>query len=365
MADRYAIDSHKLMYHPERVARWVGSRDDWDRASEVYPIYVEVSPAGACNHRCTFCAVDYIGYMTRFIDADVFRQRFAEMGEVGVRSVMFAGEGEPLLHPRIVDLTRFAVDAGIDVAFTTNATAMTPRFIEGALGITSWIKTSLNGGTPSTYARVHRTGEKDFHRVVRNLQRAVRHRDHNRLRCTLGAQTLLIPETAGELRDLARLCRDEIGLDYLVIKPYSQHLLSETRVYEDIDYSQYVDLSGELEEMSTDDFDVVFRINTLKKTLDSDRGYERCHATPFFWAYVMATGDVYGCSAYLGDPRFCYGNLHDATFRDVWRSSARCASFHLVRDGLDIDECRKNCRMDEVNRYLDRVVDPVQHVSFI
>jgi len=60
-------------------------------------------------------------------------------------------------------------------------------------------------------------------------------------------------------------------------------------------------LAEEAERLSRPGFDVVFRAKTMDKTLLDDRGYERCHATPFFWAYIMASGDVYGCSAYLED----------------------------------------------------------------
>ncbi|MBI4586581.1 MAG: radical SAM protein [Planctomycetes bacterium] len=365
MADRFAIDSHKLMYHPQRVAQWVEAGDDWEKAKAVYPIYVELSPAGACNHRCTFCAVDYIGYKIRTLDADVLRDRLAEMGSLGVKSVMYAGEGEPLLHPRIIDLTRYAREAGIDVAFTTNAVALTEKFIDGALAHTSWIKASVNGGTPETYAQVHQTSAKDFERVIRNLSRAVEHRGRNRLSCTLGAQTLLLPETADDVIPLIRICRDQIGLDYLVVKPYSQHHYSLTRQYDGIDYSRYLQLYEEMRSWNTPSFHVVFRLNTMTKTLRVDRGYETCHATPFFWAYVMANGDVYGCSAYLEDQRFCYGNLNDSTFQEIWEGEKRRQSFHHVREELDINECRKNCRMDEVNRYLSRIAKPVAHVNFI
>ncbi|MBI5921865.1 MAG: radical SAM protein [Betaproteobacteria bacterium] len=365
--DRYAIDSHKLIYHPTRVAAWLEAGGDWERARSVYPLYMEISPVGACNHRCTFCSVDYLGYEPKRIDADILVERLAEMGQLGVKSIMYAGEGEPLLHTRIIDIVHATKNAGIDVAFTSNAVAMNDRFIAEALPLTSWFKVSLNAGTAGTYAKIHRTDEKDFHRVVGNLKQAVVERSRTEFSCTLGAQILLLPENAGEIEMLARLCRDEIGLDYLVVKPYSQHLSSHTQLYKNIDYSVYLGLKDELDALSSDHFQVIFRDNTMRKHVsgNADR-YSRCHATPFFWAYVMSSGAVYGCSAYLLDQRFAYGNLHEKTFRAIWEGDRRRENLKFIREHLDISDCRINCRMDEVNRYLDGVVsNKIPHVNFI
>ncbi|WP_107328663.1 radical SAM protein [Metapseudomonas otitidis] len=364
--DRFRIDSHKLIYHPQRVAQMLDAGDDWEKAKKVYPIYVEVSPVGACNHRCTFCAVDYIGYQARMLDAPQFAERLAEMGQLGVRSIMYAGEGEPLLHKKINEIVEATRAAGIDVSFTTNATVMNEAFIKRSLPLTSWIKVSLNAGTAETYAKVHGTKPRDFDRVVENLKNAVAAKRRHGLACTLGAQAVLLPENAHEMVTLATLCR-EIGLDYLVVKPYSQHLFSDTHLYEGINYTNYLPLARDLRGLSTDDFQVVFRENTMKKYMESEESrYTHCNATPFFWAYVMADGSVYGCSAYLLDKRFMYGNLNERSFQSVWEGPEREENFRYVRHQLNIKDCRKNCRMDEINRYLFSLREGnIEHMNFI
>jgi radical SAM protein with 4Fe4S-binding SPASM domain len=367
MSDRYAIDSHKLIYHPQRVARFLDAGDDWEKARSVYPLYVEIAPVGACNHRCTFCAVDYIGYKPTRLPVEVVERTLADMGRLGVKSVMFAGEGEPMLHKDIDRMVVAAAEAGIDTAMTTNASVLSDAFVERALPRMSWIKASVSAGTAATYARIHRTKERDFGIVVGNLKRMVAARDRGGFACALGAQILLLPENASEIEILARLCRDEIGLDYLVVKPYSQHTFSLTREYQAVDYQGYGDLRARLKTLNTERFSVVYRENTMKKhdAGDADR-YQKCYATPFFWAYVMATGAVYGCSAYLLDPRFEYGNINEAAFKDIWEGERRHENFNFVRRELDIRECRLNCRMDEVNRHLDRLVrQNVPHINFI
>lgn len=367
MSDPYFIDSHKLTYHPKRVSQLLDVGNDWEKAKDVYPIYIEISPVGACNHRCVFCAVDYIGYKTRSLDVKMLGRRLPEMGELGVKSVMYAGEGEPMIHKDIEEIVQITKDSGIDVSFTTNGTIMKDAFVEQSLQHISWIKVSMNAGTASTYSKIHQTGEQDFNKVIQNVQKATRFKRDHGLSLSVGVQSLLLPENKDEMERLTKLCRDEMGVDYLVIKPYSQHKFSETHLYENVDYSRSYELGEKLKQWNTKDFNVVFRSHTMKKHLESEESrYSKCNATPFVWAYIMADGSLYGCSAYLLDKRFEYGNLNELSFQKIWQGPHRKANFHYILNELDISECRKNCRMDEINRYLYRLKEePVKHVNFI
>lgn len=354
--DEFRIDGHKLIFHPREVAKWLAGE-------EIYPIYLEISPSGACNHRCTFCALDYMEYKPRFLDAPVLKERLAEMGRLGVKSVMYGGEGEPFLHREIGDIIVHTKNSGIDVGITTNGVLLSKALAEKIIGSVAWIKVSLNAGTPETYAKVHRTKSDDFHRVINNLSEAVRIGGETGSHCTIGAQMILLPENAGEVETLAETAKG-IGLKYVVVKPYSQHLKSHTRAYRDFDYTSFYHLKNRLSRFNDESFSVVFREKTMKKIKRRQRGYERCLALPF-WSYIDSAGNVWGCSAYLGDEEFRYGSIYENTFQDIWLGERRKQCMKMVCSDLDPEGCRMNCRMDEINLYLWELTHPSAHANFI
>ena len=356
IGDKYRIDSHKLMYHVPRV-------NDWLNGKTIYPVYMEVSPSGACNHRCTFCALDFMEYQKRYLNASVFKDRLSEMGKLGVKSIMYAGEGEPFLHKHMADIVRHTKTSGIDVAITTNGVLFRKTLVEEILSDVEWIKVSINAGTGDTYAKIHGTKPSDFDKVIDNMSSAVKIKQDKGYKCTLGMQMLLLPENQHEVLLLTALAK-RIGMDYLVIKPYSQHLMSKTEKYKNIKYDNYFHLSEELSKFNSEDFNVVFRINTMNKWNNGDRNYNRCLALPF-WSYIDAGGDVWGCSAYIGDERFKYGNIYENSFQDIWEGGKRGESVEWVENELNPDQCRVNCRMDEINRYLWEMKHPPAHVNFI
>ena len=97
---------------------------------------------------------------------------------------------------------------------------------------------------------MHRTKESDFEKVVSNLKVLVTEKRSRSLHCTIGIQILLLPENSHEIEKLIHIARDEIGVDYLVVKPYSQHKYSETRIYEGMDYTSFANLGKRLEALT-------------------------------------------------------------------------------------------------------------------
>lgn len=355
MEDPYLIDSHKMMYHSERIAQW--QRDPL----HTYPLYIEISPVGHCNHRCTFCAVDYIGYKARSLDVDILMRRLSEMSQLGVKSVMYAGEGEPMLHKSIDDIVVHTAAMGIDVAFTTNGTLLNK--VISVLEHIKWIKVSMNGG-PESYAKIHQTKDSDYERVWANLRSAVIQQSSRPARCTIGIQCVVLPENVGDLEGLIDRA-EQTGLDYVVFKPYSQHKSSITRTYEEIRYDEETKAAlAALTKFSTSTFKVITRSTAMEDWNVGNHSYSTCHATPYFWAYVMASGDVYSCSAYLLNDEFNMGNINSSSFSEIWLGDKRQRHLEAMKT-LDISQCRLNCRMNQVNKYLDKVIKGNSHAAFI
>lgn len=353
MAENFRIDSHKLIYHPERVA-------DWLKGENIYPIEIEISPSGTCNHRCIFCAYDYIGYEPRFLNKDILFRDIEHMSRRGLKSVICSGEGEPLLNKDMPEIANRIKSFGVDVAMSTNGVLLTRERIQECLKAFTWVRYSIASMEQSSYDKIQRGKDGDLEKVKINLSEAVRYKRDNQLETTLGVQCLLLPDNQKYVLDMARELRD-IGVDYFTIKPYSQNLHSENSF--DVDYEEMLDLEKELQAYVTDAFSIYFRANAMKK-MHHEKCYKQCYGLPFM-THIDASGNVWPCVAHIGVEGFCYGNINEQTFEEIWEGKQR-QEVNSKLNAMDINKvCREACRLDEINKYLDELKHPGAHVNFI
>ena len=115
-----------------RQARMALERFDFVRKASLFPdrvravldrnlgaalstVYLDVNTE-ICNHACSFCDGFYRPLRSGHIPWPRLERLVAEMQELGVLSVVLAGDrGEPLLHPEIDALLSRLVDAAIQV----------------------------------------------------------------------------------------------------------------------------------------------------------------------------------------------------------------------------------------------------------
>lgn len=352
MEKQLNIDSHKLMYHPKRVAKWIEKK-------ECYPIYVEVGPTNKCNHKCIFCCYDFFINKSRAnIDREIMLRTLREMAEKGVKSIMFAGDGEPLLHENIIEFIEKAKEFGLDISMTTNGNLFDEEKAEKILPHLSWIRFSINAASPETYTIIHKTLKENFNIVINNIKNAVQIRNKNNLNTVIGVQFLLIPQNINEVIKLAEILK-QIGVDNLQIKPYSQHPDSINKFI--INYEDYAYLEPELEKFNSENFKVYFRKQTMKR-IEEGNIYPKCYGLSFF-TLIDAKGDMFPCSLFYNKSEFIYGNLYEKTFDEIWKGEKRKQIIEKINP--NISDCRRGCRLDVINRYLHRLKNPQLHDNFI
>ncbi len=353
MADQIRMDSHKLIFHPQRVAEWLNGEN-------IYPIELEVGLTNACNHRCIFCAVDYTGYQSTMLDADLFRKNIKEFASKGVKSIIYAGEGEPLLHKNAVDLINETKKLGIDAAMSTNGVLLTKEASKECLASLTWIRFSTAAITDQTYEKIHQCRKGDLQIVLQNMQEAVRVKKDQKAATTIGVQMLLLPDNKDEVLKMAQELR-KIGVDYFTVKPFSQHPQSGNILQ--VDYQEMMDVEKEIKEIETDEYKIYFRAHSMEK-LACRREYTQCLALPFM-VYIDAKGNLWPCIVFMGKEEWKYGNLYEESFVQIWEGSRRKELIRIFAE-MDLEKnCRELCRLDEMNKYLKELKNPGPHVNFI
>lgn len=353
MAENIRMDSHKLLYHPERVASWL-------RGDLIYPIEMEVGLSGACNHRCIFCAVDYMEYKPNMLKANILIPNLELMGKKGLKSIIYAGEGEPLVNPDAPEIFNRTKENGIDAAMSTNGVLFTKEKSKMCLKSLSWVRVSIAGATDATYEKIHQCRKGDLQKVLENLEDAVAVRRDQNLKTTLGAQLLLLPENKDEVVRLAKIIRD-LGFDYFTVKPFSQHPSSKAKL--SVDYSEAEEIGHEVKQYETENFKIYFRSKSIEN-LNMEKQYTSCEGVHFM-AYMDAEGDLFPCIVFMGKEEFVYGNIYANSFSEIWESE-RASKIRAMFDEKFIHvHCRKTCRLDEINKYLHELKCPGSHVNFI
>jgi len=351
--DKFKINGHKLVYHIPHLYEWI-------KGENIYPIYVEIGLYGECNHRCIFCAFDF--FTSGTLETACLKKFVKQAAKKKVKAILYSGEGEPLLHNNSTNIVRFTKRIGIDVALSTNGVMLDKRESEKILGCLTWLRVSLNAGSPKTYAFIHGTKKKDFNTVIDNIKEAVKIKDRNKYSCTIGVQFLLIPQNYKEVANLVNILND-LGVDYLVVKPYSYHPSSINKINYDFNYKNLFYLEEKLTKYSKGNFQVIFRRHAMEK-INRKKPYERCLSLPFA-THVTSKGDIYPCNFFVGKKDFSFGNICEETFEEIWEGDRRNRIMDRIHTKWNVEDCRDACRFDEINRYLWDLKNPVDHVNFI
>lgn len=351
--DKYNLDSHKFHYHADAVY-------DFLQDKEATPIYVEISPTGFCNHRCVFCHYNHLGHKGTFPEGRMM-SLLDELKVLHVKSIVFAGIGEPTLHSETILTLLKAKAMGFDVAMSTNGALLKESDFKDLAKTLTWIRFSFNASNADNYAAIHKTKSTDFERVLSNIAKLVGEKRKHNSKITIGMQYILMPHNIDGIHELAKRVKS-LGVDYLVIKHFYPH--KDNAFKTDIAFPS-THLMKELFDMSCmlsdDSFSFIVRSPDV---LVEERGYTQCHGLPYV-IYIREDGDVYSCFAYQDDKKMVLGNIFEHSMVKIWNSQQKKSAIDYINRCIDKKICQPNCRHHQINTYLWGLKHPPEHINFI
>ena len=339
MSNKY--EGHKLFYHFERL-------HEWEKTGDCYPIQVEIAPSELCNHNCCFCSCAFLD-REHILKKMVMLKAIEQFKDVGVKSIVFAGSGEPTMNQHYIEAIIKARNSGMDVALTTNGVLIFDEDIPILVDNLTWIRFSINASEKETYAKIHGCKPMDFDSVIRNLGNMVKYKKESKSNIEIGVQLVMIEDNyVWDSIGLAEIVK-RIGVDYFVIRPFYQMPWCKYKGKTDWDELEIKNIDKQLKEMSTDKFKAILRWDTIQENMRKDKGYTECLALPFAIT-LEATGNIYMCFPYRRED-FSIGNMYKQDFKEIWKGEKRQQVLKKIEQ-LDKNKCQMYCRHHKMNQFL-------------
>ncbi len=212
---------------PRHVQEKYGLREE----AKEFPMMVVLSFVYVCNARCPNCPYNNSDIRERYRDAafmseEIFKRIADECGEYGAY-LRISGGGEPMLHPRAVELLVYGKKKGSRIGLITNGSRFDRDSLTGLIesGI-DVIEFSVDAGDEQTYGWA-RPG-LDWKKLNENVQLAVQIRDN------LKAETKIIASVI-----------NQIGVDVEAAEKYWSKIVDKVQIRKYLTWSYNGDRSAD------------------------------------------------------------------------------------------------------------------------
>jgi len=344
------------------------------------PDCVQIDLSNNCNNNCVacWCNSPLLGEQaispeqkSKMLDYAVAIRTIDRLRSMGTRGLFFSGGGEPLTHPRCLDIISYAKKKGFICYLNTNFTLIDEVSLERIIKMRlDYLVASVWAATPETYCRTHpNKKEEDFLRI-RDL---LVHLNYVRGKPEVRIYNVINNLNFHEFNKMIEFCL-ETGSDWVeftlvdTIPGRTEGLL--------LDDKQSAELSVACEAAErekryyrADGKFLVSNFTHFKRRLQSrysaqaeyDRGFLEGIPCYIGWLFarILADGNVNSC---LKSHRFPVGNIYEESFDKIWngkkqrefrrRTLGRDMDFFSVI-GNDLDKkvgCYKSC--DDLGRNL-------------
>jgi MoaA/NifB/PqqE/SkfB family radical SAM enzyme len=350
----------KLLRHSEKVSDMLAGK-------RIYPVSVEFDMSNSCPHDCPFCSFGTSkshGYRQQnWVQFKTARAvtLMSELAECGVESVTFTGGGEPLVHKEAAAILEACVASGLQFGVVSNGFNLRGPAQQVIADHATFLRVSLDAGTPETHQFTHGTPMPQFHQIISNM-RATRELAGAR-NLTIGASFCVMDQNWKEIYAAAKAVKDAGG-NYLEVRPtfptdWRGDGWGNALSPENVDGAK-VELEHARQHLQDDHFSVIGLIDRFDAIAAPEKRYSACRIGPLV-TVIGADGRLWHCCVQRGQEFFNIASVADKSFKDAWND----AHERNMSDNIDLSKCPR-CRHDGANRIIeDAFIADKMHASFL
>lgn len=331
---------------------------DWLNGADYLPPPIEcnLDPVAECNLNCYFCITqrylrthrEEVGEMRR-LPLEYMSRLIDFLANWGVRGLCISGGGEPSLHKDIWKIILRAVEAGMDVAFVTNATLLTNELAE-SLMLCRWVAMSIDATDWQEYRVIK--GTNLFDQAIAGVSKLAQLRERTGSKVDLCYKFLVLPENVDSIHRACKLAK-ELGVQDFHARPvdFERGDIKGARKL-DFDREKVEEQFAKCHEEETRDFHVYTVTHKFDPGFHIKHDFEKCLATPLVIP-ILQDGNAYLCVDKKMEEKFRLGSCYPNPERILtwWGSEAHR---NLIKS-VNIDQCSR-CTWSQYNKQIEEVV---------
>ncbi len=306
------------------VSSYFYSRMTGDSSLAGMPISISIEPTTSCNLRCPECPSGLRSFSrpTGMLKQELFERVIDELSPT-LSYLIFYFQGEPYLHPQLLDMVRYAASRKIYTATSTNAHYLNDQAARKTVesGLDRLI-ISIDGVDQETY-EAYRVGGK-LSKVIEGTQNVIKWKKELKSKTPhVIFQFLVVRPNESQIDRVYQLA-GELGVDEVALKT--------AQIYDYKNGSDLIPANGKYARYKKNG-EGIFEIKN--KLLD--HCWKMWHSCVITW-----DGKVVPC-CFDKDAYFVLGDVTKKSFTEIWNDD-KYHSFRksLLKSRSEIEIC-KNC----------------------
>lgn len=165
------------------------------------PVTAIFEATNECDLACITCSVNRgMKRKKGFMDFDLYRRVLAV--NQNLASVQLYNWGEPLLHPKLIEMIKYAKSRNLTVRIVTNGTNLNERKAQALLGANlDCLCISVDGATEKTYLKIRNF---DYKKIENNIKNFVKLRNDLKKNTFVEVSMVVFEDTESEVEAFRR-----------------------------------------------------------------------------------------------------------------------------------------------------------------